>query len=178
MDCLSLIPSILLATFLSATEGMTEQQRENLCAQARQESVFDPLAVSPAGARGWGQVMPPTWKVDVGPAVNCPEWIQAFDADCNMRGQRWYMSLLLRSRICQGKNSLEKWAIAYACYNAGLGWIRKERRLCAGPLHPGCDSARWFEHVETTCVRNVSSCRETRIYNERIRQYGARETVR
>ena len=175
MTCLSLIPALLLPLFLQATEGLSEQERDNLCAQARQESRFDPNAVSPAGARGWGQFMRPTWG-DIGPRVDCPEWDQAFVPECNMAAQRDYMATLLRVGICQGNKPLERWALAYACYNAGLGWIRKERRLCAGPLHPECDPARWFENVEATCLRAESSCRETRGYNIRIRGYGAHET--
>ena len=174
MTCIELIPVILLGSFMAATEGMAEQERENLCAQARQESVFDPSAVSFAGARGWGQFMRPTWG-DVGPVIGCPEWVQAFDVDCNMRAQRHYMAILLRSNICQGADPQEKWALAFACYNAGLGWIRKERKRCAGPLHPDCDPTRWFGHVSETCLRAKSSCHETQVYNERIRQYGAKE---
>ena len=174
MNCLALIPALLLSPFLEATEGLSDQERENLCAQARQESVFVPTAVSPAGARGWGQFMRPTWG-DVGKTVGCPEWDQAFDAPCNMAAQRRYMMTLLRSRICQGDDAAERWALAFSCYNAGLGWVRKERRLCAGPLHPDCDPSRWFENVAQTCLRNASSCHETRTYNERIRGYGARE---
>ena len=174
MDCLALIPALLLSPFLEATEDLTAQERVNLCAQARQESVFDPAAVSRSGARGWGQFMRPTWG-DVGPVVGCPEWDEAFDAPCNMAAQRRYMESLLRSRICQGDEAVERWAIAYACYNGGAGWRRKERRLCAGPLHPECDPRFWRGHQEDVCVRNSSSCHETRTYIERIRGYGARE---
>ena len=174
MNCLELIPTVLLSSFMTATAELAEQERVNLCAQARQESVFDPSAVSRAGARGWGQFMRPTWG-DIGPVVGCPEWIQAFDVECNMAAQVHYMGILLESTICQGKESNEPWAIAFSCYNAGLGWIRKERRLCAGPLHPDCDPTRWFGNVEHTCLRAESSCHETRTYNVRIRQYGAKE---
>ncbi len=174
MSCLDLIPLTLLPLFMAATNGLSVQERDNLCAQARQESVFDPAAVSPAGARGWGQFMRPTWG-DWGPRVGCPEWDQAFDPRCNMQAQREYMSLLRRATICQGRLSNEPWALAYACYNAGLGWIRKERRLCASRVHLGCDPTRWFDNVEHTCVRHDRSCEETRTYNRRIRQYGARE---
>ena len=175
ITCLSLIPMALLPLFMAATDGMSDQERGNLCAQAQQESRFDPDAVSRSGARGWGQFMRPTWG-DIGPRVGCPEWAQAFVPECNMAAQRDYMTTLLRTKICQGNNPRERWALAYACYNAGLGWIRKERRLCAGPLHPGCDPSYWFDNVERTCLRAESSCQETRGYNLRIRGYGARET--
>lgn len=185
MGCLALIPALLFGPFMAATEGMSEQARKNLCAQARQESVFDPGAVSRAGARGWGQFMRPTWG-DVGKLVGCPDWSQAFDASCNMAAQRRYMETLLRSGHCTGGRwkdpsgdvgiVRERWALAFACYNAGMGWIRRERRLCSGPLHPKCDPGRWFGHVEEVCLRGRAACHETRVYNARIRAYGARET--
>ena len=175
MDCLSLIPAALLSLFLSVTEGMPDQARENLCAQIRQESVWVPDAVSFAGASGLAQAMPPTGR-EWFPQLGC-EWPRdRFDPSCSLRFQRAYMTWLLGSGICQGAAPATRWALAFACYNAGLGWIRKERRLCAGPLHPGCDPARWWGNVEETCLRAASSCHETRVYNERIRQYGAAET--
>ena len=175
MTCLEeLAARGLLAAFSLVNGDLTEQQQENLCAQIKQESVFVADAVSPAGARGLTQFMRPTWG-DVGPVIGCPEFDQAFNPDCSLRAQRQYMETLIRSRICQGDSSNEPWALAYSCYNAGLGWIRKERRLCAGPLHPNCDPSKWFDNVENTCLRSASSCHETQTYNVRIRQYGARE---
>ena len=139
MNCLELIPALLLPLFLAATERchVMRQERVNLCAQIRQESVFKPDAVSRSGARGLGQFMRPTWR-DEGPDVGCPEWEQAFDATCNMAAQRQYMEKLIHSReSVRATTPIERWALGFACYNAGLGWVRKERRLCAGPLHPG-----------------------------------------
>ena len=176
-SCISLmIPTLLTTTFLTVNGDLPHQYQVNLCAQVQQESLWQPDAVSPVGARGLTQFMPPTWP-DYGPRVGCPDFEQAFDPECSLRAQRLYMGDLLASRICQGDGSVEKWALAYACYNAGLGWIRKERRLCAGPLHPKCDPSRWFDNVEHTCRRRASSCHETRTYNERIRINGAREMV-
>ena len=172
MGCLALIPTVLLPLFMAATDGLTDQARENLCAQARQESAFDPDAVSRAGARGWGQFMRPTWG-DVGPRVDCPGWERAFDPACNMKAQADYMDLLLRAAICQGATPLERWHLAWACYNAGLGWVRKERGRCA--LRPGCDPRRWVGNVENTCARHPSACSETRTYVVRIKRYGGAE---
>ena len=172
MDCLSLIPTLLLAIFLQTTDGLSAPERENLCAQARQESMFIPDAVSRSGARGWGQFMRPTWG-DVGPRVGCPGWDRAFDPRCSMLAQAEYMDVLLRTGICQGIAPLERWHLAWACYNAGLGWVRKERSRCA--LLPGCDPRRWVGNVETTCARSPSACRETRDYVVRIKRYGGVE---
>ena len=175
MNCLAIIPEALLAIFLSITADLTEQEQTNLCAQVRQESQWKPTAVSPANARGLTQFMRPTWG-DIGPLVDCPDFEEAFDPACSLAAQRRYMATLLRSRIAVGESPDTRWEFAYASYNAGLGWIRKERRLCSGPLHPGCDPRSWTGHVATTCLRNKSSCHETRTYVERIWRYGARET--
>ena len=151
MNCLALIPALLLPIWTDVNGHLSEQEQINLCAQVRQESVFVPDAVSPAGARGLTQFMRPTWG-DIGPLVSCPEWDQAMDPECSLLAQRTYMSQLNRSRICQGTNPDEPLQIALACYNGGSGWRRKERRLCAGPLHPECDPARWTGHQSEVCV--------------------------
>ena len=174
MNCLSLIPSLLLAPFLAATEGLSDQERENLCAQIRQESVWQPEAVSFAGASGLGQFMPPTGREEF-PQVGCDWETQKFDPACQLRAQRHYMQKLMRSRICQGDDPQERWAVGFACYNGGAGWRRKERRLCAGPLHPDCDPRYWTDNQEEICLRSASACHETRTYIERIFSYGARE---
>ena len=177
MNCLALVPEVLLSFFLSVNGDLSPQQQENLCAQIRQESQWLPGAVSPAGARGLAQFMRST-AGDIGPAVGCPEWGQAFDPGCSIAMQREYMSRLLRSRIAVGNSPIERWHLAVASYNAGLGWIRKERRLCAGPLHPDCDPQRWtWDGVSTVCLRSKPACRETRHYVEAIfDRYGAKET--
>ena len=174
MNCLALIPALLLGVWGEVNGALPEWEQENLCAQIRQESVFVPDAVSFAGASGLAQFMRPTWG-DVGPLVGCPEWSKAFDPTCSLKAQKLYMDQLARSRICQGAESSEPLAIALACYNGGAGWRRKERRLCAGPLHPQCDPSRWTGHMEDVCVRRASACHETKVYVERIFGYGATE---
>lgn len=39
-----------------------------------------------------------------------------------------------------------------AAYNGGAGGVQKERRACA--LSRGCDTARWFGHVERHCLKS------------------------
>lgn len=43
-------------------------------------------------------------------------------------------------------------AMADAAYNGGLGGLLNERRACSSK--PGCDPARWFGHVEQTCLKS------------------------
>lgn len=177
MTCLALIPAFLLPVWQEVNGHLPEQEQENLCAQIRQESVFVPDAVSPAGAAGLGQFMPPTGREEW-PQIGCDWTSQSLDPECQLRAQRNYMGKLLRSTICQGEKSQEPLALALACYNGGAGWRRKERRLCAGPRFPECDPTRWTGHQEHVCVRRKSACHETRTYVERIFGYGARESSR
>ena len=176
MNCLALIPLLLQPIWQEVNGHLPEQEQINLCAQVRQESVFVPDAVSPAGARGLTQFMRPTWG-DVGPVIGCPEWEDSLDPTCSLNAQRTYMRQLTRSKICQGTSPDEPFAIALACYNGGAGWRRKERRLCASHLYPHCDPSRWHGHQSEMCVRSKSACHETRVYIERIHQYGAREPL-
>ena len=175
MNCLALIPLSLLPIWNDVNGHLDPQEQENLCAQVRQESVFVSDAVSHSGARGLTQFMRPTWG-DIGPLVGCPEWSRAFDPTCSLKAQKLYMDQLTRSRICQGSQSDEPLQIALACYNGGAGWRRKERRLCAGPLHPECDPSRWAGHQSEVCVRSRAACHETQVYVQRIFEYGARES--
>nr|WP_306672426.1 lytic transglycosylase domain-containing protein [Geothrix fuzhouensis] len=87
-------------------------------AQVQAESAFNPRAVSPVGARGLAQFMPATWA----------EWAPGadpFDPIASIQAQHRYM-LWLEAR-CGGQ--LDP---ALGAYNAGLGNIRKARRLADG----------------------------------------------
>lgn len=55
-------------------------------------------------------------------------------------------------RYYMAYNDFERMAFQDAAYNGGAGWVDKERRACG--LKEGCDSTRWFGHVETTCLRS------------------------
>jgi len=79
-----------------------------LKAQAWQESRFDPLAVSPAGAKGIAQFMPETaaiWKLE-----------DPFDIDLAIAKSAQYLSWL--------KNRLGNLGLAAAGYNAGSQRVR------------------------------------------------------
>lgn len=45
----------------------------------------------------------------------------------------------------------EHLAMTFAAYNGGLGGLNSDRRACAGT--PGCDSSKWFGHVERTSLK-------------------------
>ncbi len=79
-------------------------------AVVRNESCFDKMAVSSAGAQGLMQLMPPTAK-----SLGVQD---AFDAEQNLRGGVRYLSEL----ITRYDNNL---ALALAAYNAGPGTVAK-----------------------------------------------------
>lgn len=75
------------------------------------ESSFNPRAVSPVGAQGLGQLMPPTAK-DMG--VNDP-----FDVEQNIHGTTRYLAWLGK----QWADHPRKWELVLASYLAGIGTV-------------------------------------------------------
>lgn len=124
-------------------------------AQAQAESAFNPLAVSPVGARGIAQFMPATWS----------EWAPGadpFDPVAGIRAQHRYM-LWLEAQ-CAGR--LDP---ALGAYNAGLGNIRKAQRLADRLGLDGTDA--WLRALPR--VTGASHARETSGYLIRNRQFRA-----
>jgi membrane-bound lytic murein transglycosylase MltF len=63
------------------------------------------------------------------------------------------MILLSRSNyrsLTTVKDPLERMYFSDLAYNAGLGRVYKDRRLCG--LRKECDPGRWFGQVEMTCT--------------------------
>lgn len=98
-------------------------------AQLIQESQLKPGAVSPVGARGLAQFMPPTWR----------EW-QAFsgthlgphDEGQAIQAGAWYMAK--QRQIWRSPRPEEdRHNLAMASYNGGAGNIIKAQKLCGGP---------------------------------------------
>lgn len=100
-------------------------------AQLYQESLLDPEAVSPVGARGLAQFMPGTWQEvaqelgygDVSPHLAGP----AIEAGA------YYMAKL-RKTWSSPRPEEARHKLAQASYNAGAGNIIKAQRLCDGAL--------------------------------------------
>lgn len=57
-------------------------------------------------------------------------------------------------------DAMERLAMADAAYNGGFGGLQAERRACH--MHPGCDPARWWGHVEDRCLKSKSPLYGTR----------------
>ena len=98
-------------------------------AQLHQESRCDPLAVSPAGARGLAQFMPATWaetsrRLSLPPG-STPHGRLAIDAGA------YYMARAMAAWTAE-RPMTERWRLGLASYNAGLGHILKAQRGCAG----------------------------------------------
>lgn len=132
-------------------------------AQMRAESACNPAAISPAGARGLSQFMP-------GTARDMARWypqLRGFDPH---DPQQALAALVLYDRRIYGNikgsaNICNRWAFTLHGYNAGPGWVTRDRRLTA---QRGGDPGRWFDNTEHHSRRNPRARRETQHYVRRI----------
>ncbi len=141
-----------------------EEPRDTFFAQVHQESRWRPDARSPVGAGGLAQFMPTTaaWIAKLYPKDLQPA--DAYDPKWALRALVKYDHWIWQkfSTVEEGN---ERWGFTLASYNAGLGWIAKERRA-AGDL--GRDPGRWFGTVEDVCLRAARACAESRGYSRNI----------
>ncbi len=107
-----------------------------IVAQMYQESLFDPGAVSYAGAEGLMQLLPGTAEMIGVADLNDPV--------SNIQGGIYYMDYL--RGMFEAELSLEDrtW-FTLASYNAGYYRVRRARELAE---EMGLDSNRWFDNVE------------------------------
>ena len=99
-----------------------------LKAQCYQESLLNPVAVSPVGAKGLCQFMPATWRdmqrqldIKAGP----------FNAVANARAAAYYMRQLRRG-WSSPRPERDRHSLAMASYNAGFGNLLSSQRACGG----------------------------------------------
>jgi murein DD-endopeptidase MepM/ murein hydrolase activator NlpD len=129
-----------------------------LGAQLRQESGFDPSAVSPAGAQGIAQFMPGTWAT-WGRDADGDGTSSPLDPDDAIDAQGRLMCQLLRAATGEGAGWGDPVDLALAGYNAGWGAVRQHRGVppyrettgyiaairgaMAAPLPPAAGAAVW-----------------------------------
>ena len=118
----------------------------------RQESRFNPMAKSNAGARGLMQIMPATASFIMrDSSFRKKQKSKLFDTELNLKiGQMYIEYLLSRPNI---NGNLFKFLIAY---NAGPGNLKKHEEKV---VNPGNDPLFFVESI---------SLKETRIYVERV----------
>ena len=131
---------------------------------ARQESAFNPRAVSTAGARGLMQLMPATAKrtaqrFGVGFDLNRLVEDPAYNAKLGSAHLGELMEDWKGSHI-----------LAFASYNAGGGNVKKWINAYGDPRQPGIDLVDWIERIPFYETRNyVQRVMENlTVYRERL----------
>lgn len=134
-------------------------------AQLWQESRFDADAVSPVGARGIAQFMPPTWA-DVCSRMALPDGASPFEPKYAIPACAWYMDTLRRQWTAK-RSDVELWRLTLATYNTGMGNMLKAQRVSGG--------ANDFTAIMAylPAVTGAAGALETRTYVSRIEGYYA-----
>jgi len=128
--------------------GHRKVERALQLAVIRQESQFDPKAVSHAGARGLMQLMPATARVVANKErTRYSRRRLTSDPDYNTR----LGSAYLASLIDQYKGS---YIMALAAYNAGTPRVRRWVRSNGDPRQPDVDPINWVELISISETRN------------------------
>lgn len=129
-----------------------------LWAQLKQESRFNPKAVSPVGAAGVAQFMPGTWK-EVVKAMNYPQGVTPFQTEYAIRAAAYYMRKQRNSWAGRERPELDRWDLARASYNAGIGHLLKAQKLC--------DNANLYKDI-IVCLPRVTGRHSTETINYNI----------
>ena len=103
-----------------------------IVAQVRQESGFDPDAVSPVGARGLLQIMPTTW----GPGFEA----DAFNPEKNLAKGIAHLGYLWD--MFKAEQGHERWRFALGAYNAGQGNVISAQKMLT---KAGRQTDQWAE---------------------------------
>jgi hypothetical protein len=124
------------------------------------------------------------WRPDVCSKYACgltqftkdtADWISGKYADLsanNRMSPRWAIMALVRyddylfGLADFAATDFDRWAFALSGYNGGWGWVGRDRKICKAA--PGCDSTRWFGHVENHTRRADWAKKENRHYPDAI----------
>ena len=133
---------------------------------ARQESEFNPRAVSPAGARGLMQLMPATaTRVARDLGIRHSTALLTEDPEHNARLGKAYLA----TRLERYRGAA---ILAAAAYNAGAGRVDEWIERFGDPRDPRVDAIDWIETIPFTETRNyVQRVMESlHIYRARLGQ--------
>lgn len=115
---------------------------------ARQESAFDPKAVSHAGARGLMQLMPATARVTA-QRFKAPFDVGRLTSDASYNAQ--IGSAHLGDLLNEWRGS---YILVFAAYNAGSHNVKKWIDAYGDPRNPDIDPIDWIERIPFTETRN------------------------
>ncbi len=132
-----------------------------LKAQLYQESLLDPMAVSPVGAAGLGQFMPGTWQ-DVSRQLGFGR-VSPHSIKHSIMAAAFYM-LKLRNGWSSPRPELDRWDLARASYNAGFGNLLKAQRKAGG-------ATRFADIIKALPQVTGHHSKETITYNQRIHRW-------
>ncbi|WP_245974175.1 lytic transglycosylase domain-containing protein [Bosea caraganae] len=144
-------------------------ERAIVHAIARQESAFDPTAMSQAGARGLMQMMPATAR-ETARRANLPfDWPRlGQDALYSAQMGAAHLNDLL-------KDWHGSYILTFAAYNAGSGNVKKWIDAYGDPRKPEVDAVDWVERIPFYETRNyVQRVMENlQVYRQRLDQRSA-----
>ena len=135
-----------------------------IAGQFQKESAWDDKVVSWAKAEGLGQFMPNTAR---GVAALYPDELWP----PNALSASWAIKATVRHdrdnwlNYPDAATPDDRHGFMLAAYNMGPTWLSRERKATAAE---GGDRTRWFSHVEDSCVRKASACKETKDYADVI----------
>lgn len=131
-------------------------------AQLLKESSLDPNAVSPVGAEGLAQFMPPTWG-EVAGELKYPDGASPFDPDYAIPAGAYYLNKM-RAKWFWDRPEADRIALSLACYNAGTGNLLQAQRIA--------DMATDYAAIISKLhLVTGDRSKETRNYVRKIHQY-------
>ncbi len=115
---------------------------------ARQESEFNPGAVSPVGARGLMQVMPNT-------ASSLARELGLGHSPTKLTSDPGYNATLGAAYLAKRLGNFDgSYILTFAAYNAGAGRVREWIERFGDPRDPGVDAVTWVEDIPYPETRN------------------------
>ena len=133
--------------------------------QIEQESAWRPKVCSPF-ACGLAQFTPATADWISGAYPETLGERQPFNPQWAIRALVTYDRRIHDGSAVPSASECDRFGFLLSGYNGGPGWVGRDRRLCGSA--PGCESDRWFGHVEKHSGRAVWAMKENREYPRRI----------